>query len=274
MKARVFFLFLVLAARSFGGYIFNNSGVNTSVSLSKGGQSSHVFIGYNAAENRVTWTMELTRVTGGGPGAWISTSPAGISPTAYQTSYSYGYGIPIADYAPLYSTTYSGTFQPTPGQWYQLGVRVSIDGGDVEDVVAYWSIPEATNKLSLKYDNTAGTVTVQVAVMKDGVLYGQPYDIAPGTFWSQTLEGVPPGDYSLVVKVKDWVQSEAGTWTYSPGGAQVISTTSVPPSSINANPTPTDTVQPATAYPPQIPTTTEKTAGGGVAVERYGHSRD
>lgn len=125
----------------------------------------------------------------------------------------------------------------------------------------YSGTPPENKKLRLKYDNTAGVATMQVLVMKDGVQYGSTYEVAPGTLWSTTLENVPDGTYSLLVKVKDWVQSEAGTWTQSVGGAQLVSTTSVPSTSINTAPTDAQIVQPPTPAPPSVPSSVSPTAG-------------
>jgi len=125
----------------------------------------------------------------------------------------------------------------------------------------YSGTPPENKKLRLKYDNTAGVATMQVLVMKDGQQYGSTYEVAPGTLWSTTLENVPDGSYSLLVKVKDWVQSEAGTWTQSVGGAQLVSTTSVPTTSINTAPTDAQIVQPPTPAPPSVPSAVTPTAG-------------
>lgn len=175
----------------------------------------------------------------------------------------------------------SGSFVVPPGLTYevrsQYWIYTTNDGGaSATWVFGSWtsytgtagSGPPATvpKKVSVSHYNDKD-YTVVVALTKNGSIIGT-VDVAPNTLFSQSfnVDALDTDVYGVLLQVKSYIVSEAGTWTPASGTNTTVSTTTVPPEKVVPTATavtPANTTVIPTPASPNMPGTAN-TNGGSV----------
>ncbi|CAK0752101.1 membrane hypothetical protein [Gammaproteobacteria bacterium] len=164
----------------------------------------------------------------------------------------------------------SGSFSVPAGQTYVFRVYVRpLDGiwSYSDTAITGVTAPPAGSEVKIRvaYRNTSDYAK-ELMLMRNGVAVGQPFIVAAGQSFIQTLEHLEPGEYSIVEQVRGFVKASdeaGGTWSVSQNAVTVVRTTPVPAEAVtpqSGGSGPMVNIVPADA--PNIPTSAA--TGGGV----------
>jgi len=180
------------------------------VTNSYSGSSTSVTITYNSSDGKLYWTRNF--VAGGGgwaPGGWLHlVSGSGVTS-----------GTTIWDVSPPSSTSASGSFSVTPGQWYMAAARVSGPGSwwlVNPDQYVWLQIPVVPCQAVMPAltNTTAYPIHYRIQHSLDGVV--ATVIVNPGESVPQSAYEVScGGTYTIQWQVPDAPSSSNGdgTWT-------------------------------------------------------------